>query len=103
MAWKNGWATMCKPNHVRGRGEDSQAAEAARLVARDAGLEAVDARGASVAELDLLLRRDGHVEQQLRGDDQHVRRHRVPRHARLGLLDALVEPEAPNSSSKEKR
>lgn len=60
---------MREPKHARSRGEHSEAAEAARLVARDAGLEAVDASRAGVAEADLLLRRDGHVEQQLRGDD----------------------------------
>ena len=133
---------------VRGRGEDAAAAERARLVARDAGVEVGRRLGAALGVLDLcrtghsaseatdatkewtrwkravsgahlLLRREGHVEEQLRRHDpvtdgttmsvqsrthmhsawarvqnvQHVWRDIVARHARLGLLDALVEAE----------
>jgi len=51
----------------RGRGEHAEAAEGTGLVAGDAGLEAGRALGAGVAEADLLLGRNRHVEEQLRG------------------------------------
>ena len=53
----------------RGRGEHAEAAEGTGLVAGDAGLEAGRALGAGVAEADLLLGRNRHVEEQLGRDD----------------------------------
>ena len=42
---------------------------------------------------ELLLRREGHVEQHLRGEDEEVGRDAVPRHAVFALFDRLVESE----------
>ena len=104
----------------RRRRHHAAAAEGARLVARDARLELGRARRAGDVVHVLLLRRRRDVQQELRsgagfgeyigvaaarrpesrlatrlgGYDQHVGRHLVPRHARLGRLDALVQAKA---------
>ena len=57
----------------RSRGEHAAAAERARLVARDARVEVGRRLRAALAVLDLLLGREGHVQQELRRHDQHVR------------------------------
>lgn len=61
---------------VRRAREHAEAAEGARLVARDALLEAGGAVGAGVGELDLLLRGDGHVEEDLGRHDAATRKGR---------------------------
>lgn len=50
----------------RRRGEDAAAAERACLVARDARVKVGGRLGTALGVLDLLLRREGHVEEQLR-------------------------------------
>ena len=101
----------------RRRRHHAAAAEGARLVALHAALKLLRARRAGDVVHVLLLRRRRDVQQELGGDNEHVRgdlraertrgvrrkppemgrvahsAHLVPRHARLRRLDALVQAE----------
>lgn len=74
----------------RHRREDAEAAEGASLVAGLARLKVGDGALAALDVLDLLLRRERHVEEELGRDDQHVRRHGVARHAASEKTGAMV-------------
>ncbi len=110
----------------RRRRHHAAAAEGARLVARDARLELGRARRAGDVVHVLLLRRRRDVQQELRSGagfgeyigvaaarrpesrqatrlrryNEHVRGDLVPRHARLGRLDALVQAKAARGAGR---
>jgi len=67
----------------RRRREHAQAAEGTSLVAGHAGLEALRAGRAGGAEVDLLLGRDGHVEEELWARAEHARSESTPWDYRL--------------------
>ena len=79
---------------VRHRREHAHAAEGARLKALHTRLKRRRRRRTTLLVRNLLLRRRRHVEEELGRNDQHVWRHLVARHARLGLLHALVKTKA---------